>query len=97
MKQSYVELKCQIIINGRYVWGGGTGALKYESVYIPFNSNFNKANYKTAIVLTFDGGFMADGKPLEPHEGDEFTLADWLVTDVSVDPWEEEEPEDLIF
>ena len=97
MKQSYVELKCQIIINGSYVWGGGTGALEYESVYIPFNSNFNKVNYNSSIVLTFDGGFMADGKPLEPHEGDEFTLADWLVTDVSVDPWEEEEPEDLIF
>lgn len=97
LHHSYVELKCQMIMNGGYVWGGAGGDAEYESVYIPFGSNFRTANYKNAITLTFTGGYMSDGKPVELRSADSFTLAEWVKEDVLVDPWEEEEPEDLIF
>ena len=96
--QSYVEFKCKIIMNGSYVWGG-TAAAEYESIYFPFNASFRTTTYKTAIILNFKQGavFFADGTPWEPRSGDEFTLAEWRNAVVDVDPWEEEEPEDLNF
>ena len=96
--QSYVEFKCKISLNGSYVWGG-TSAAEFESIYFPFSTNFKSTTYKTAIVLNFKQGavFFADGTPWEPRSGDEFTLAEWRNATVDVDPWEEEEPEDLNF
>jgi len=96
--QSYVEFKCKISMNGSYVWGG-TSAAEYESIYFPFNTNFKSTTYKAAITLNFKQGavFFADGTPWEPRSGDEFTLAEWRNATVDVDPWEEEEPEDLNF
>lgn len=98
--ESYVELKCKIIQNGNYVWGGSAGSSnEYESVYFPFSTNFNAQAYNNAIRLKFSttGAYMEDGTPFKPREGAQFTLANWVTEDLWIDPWEEEEPEDLIF
>ena len=96
--ESYVELKCKIIANGSYVWGGAAGsANEWESVYYPFGTNFNSKGYNRAIKLKFDGGYFDDGTPFKPREGSEFTIAEWIQQDVLIEHWEEEEPEDLIF
>lgn len=96
--QCYVELKCKIIANGSYVWGGAAGsANEWESVYYPFGTNFNSKGYNRAIKLKFDGGYFDDGTPFKPREGSEFSIAEWIQQDVLIEHWEEEEPEDLIF
>lgn len=96
--QSYVELKCKIIVNGSYVWGGSAGsANEWESVYYPFSTNINSQGYNRAIKLKFDGGYFDDGTPFVPRESDEFTIAEWIQQDVLIEHWEEEEPEDLVF
>lgn len=96
--ESYVELKCKIIANGSYVWGGAAGsANEWESVYYPFGTNFNSKGYNRAIKLSFDGGYFDDGTPFKPREGSEFTIAEWIQQDVLIEHWEEEEPEDLNF
>lgn len=96
--ESYVEMKCKIIVNGSYVWGGATGSPdEWESVYFPFATNFNTKAYNKAIKLKFDGGYLDDGTPFKPREGSEFSIAEWIQQDVLVEHWEEEEPEDLNF
>lgn len=96
--ESYVELKCKIIANGSYVWGGAAGsANEWESVYFPFAANFNTKAYNKAIKLKFDGGYFDDGTPFKPREGSEFSIAEWIQQDVLIEHWEEEEPEDLVF
>ena len=96
--QSYVELKCKIIVNGSYVWGGSAGsANEWESVYYPFSTNINSQGYNRAIKLKFDGGYLDDGTPFKPREGSEFSIAEWIQQDVLIEHWEEEEPEDLNF
>lgn len=96
--ESYVELKCKIIYNGSYVWGGSAGsANEWESVYYPFSTNFNTKAYNRAIKLSFDGGYFDDGTPFKPRESSEFTIAEWIQQDVLVEHWVEEEPEDLYF
>ncbi len=96
--QCYVEMKCKIIANGSYVWGGAAGsASEWESVYFPFNTNINSKGYNKAVKLKFDGGYFDDGTPFKPREGSEFTIAEWIQQDVLIEHWEEEEPEDLNF
>ncbi len=96
--QCYVEMKCKIIANGSYVWGGPAGSTnEWESVYYPFGTNFNSKGYNTAIKLKFDGGYFDDGTPFTPREGSDFTIAEWIQQDVLIEHWEEEEPEDLYF
>lgn len=96
--QCYVEMKCKIIVNGSYVWGGSAGsANEWESVYYPFGTNFNSNGYNRAIKLSFDGGYLDDGTPFKPREGSDFTIAEWIQQDVLIEHWEEEEPEDLNF
>lgn len=96
--ECYVELKCKIIANGSYVWGGPAGSTnEWESVYYPFNTNFNTKAYNKAIKLSFDGGYFDDGTPFKPREGSEFSIAEWIQQDVLIEHWEEEEPEDLVF
>lgn len=96
--ESYVELKCKIIYNGSYVWGGAAGsANEWESVYYPFSTNFNSMAYNRAIKLSFDGGYFDDGTPFKPRESSEFSIAEWIHQDVLIEHWEEEEPEDLNF
>ena len=96
--ECYVELKCKIIANGSYVWGGAAGSdNEWESVYYPFNTNFNTKAYNRAIQLNFDGGYFDDGTPFKPREGSDFTIAEWIQQDVLIEHWEEEEPEDLNF
>ena len=97
LHQSYVEIKCQIIKNGNYIWGAPSGPNEYESVYYPFNANFSTQGYKRAIKLTFTGGYLDDGTPWKPRSGTEITLASWITMDVLVDPWEEMPSEDLEF
>ena len=97
LHQSYVELKCQIIKDGSYLWGAASGENEYESVYYPFNANFSTQGYKRAIKLTFTGGYLEDGTPWKPRSGAAITIASWVTIDALVDPWEEMEPEDLIF
>ena len=96
--ECYVEMKCKIIASGSYVWGGPAGsANEWESVYYPFNTNFNSKGYNRAIKLKFDGGYFDDGTPFKPREGSEFSIAEWIQQDVLIEHWEEEEPEDLNF
>ena len=96
--QCYVELKCKIIANGSYVWGGAAGSAdEWESVYYPFGTNFNTKGYNKAIKLKFDGGYFDDGTPFKPREGSDFSIAEWIQQDVLVEHWVEEEPEDLVF
>lgn len=96
--QCYVELKCKIIANGSYVWGGAAGsANEWESVYYPLGTNVNSQGYNRAIKLKFDGGYFDDGTPFKPREGSDFTIAEWIQQDVLIEHWEEEEPEDLNF
>jgi hypothetical protein len=96
--QCYVELKCKIIANGSYVWGGAAGsANEWESVYYPLGTNVNSQGYNRAIKLKFDGGYFDDGTPFKPREGSEFSIAEWIQQDVLIEHWEEEEPEDLVF
>lgn len=98
LHQVYVEVRCQIIKDGNYLWGAPSGANEFESVYFPFSTNVSTQGYKKAIKLKFDGGFLADGTPWKPHDlSGEFSIAEWIMQEVSVDPWEEEEPEDLEF
>ena len=96
--ECYVELKCQIIKDGSYLWGAASGENEYESVYYPFGTNFNSQAYQRAIKLKFTGGYLSDGTPFKPHSGSgQFTIAEWITIDALVDPWEEMDPEDLIF
>lgn len=96
--ECYVELKCQIIKDGSYLWGAASGENEYESVYYPFGTNFRTVGYSRAIKLSFTGGYLADGTPFKPHDSSgEFTIADWVTLAILVDPWEEMDPEDLIF
>ena len=96
--QCYVEMKCKIIYNGSYVWGGAAGsANEWESVYYPFGTNINSKGYNKAVKLKFDGGYFDDGTPFKPREGSDFTIAEWIQQDVLIEHWEEEEPEDLVF
>ena len=96
--QCYVEMKCKIIYNGSYVWGGSAGsANEWESVYYPFGTNINSKGYNKAVKLKFDGGYFDDGTPFKPREGSDFTIAEWIQQDVLIEHWEEEEPEDLVF
>ena len=97
LHQCYVEIKCQIIQNGSYIWGAPSGSNEYESVYYPFNTNFRAQGYQRPIKLSFTGGYLEDGTPWKPHSGTEITIASWVTMDVLVDPWEEMEPEDLEF
>lgn len=97
LHHSYVEIKCQIIQNGSYVWGAPSGENEYESVYYPFGTNFRTQGYQRAIKLSFTGGYLEDGTPWKPHSGTEITIASWVTMDVLVDPWEEMDPEDLEF
>ncbi len=96
--ECYVELKCQIIKDGSYLWGAASGENEYESVYYPFGNNFNQQAYQRGIKLKFTGGYLSDGTPFKPHSGSgQFTIAEWITIDALVDPWEEMDPEDLIF
>lgn len=97
LHQCYVEIKCQIIKNGVYIWGAASGANQYESVYYPFNTNFRAMGYARPIQLTFTGGYLSDGTPFKPHAGNVITIAQWVPLDVLVDPWEEMAPEDMEF
>ena len=98
LHQVYVEVRCQIIKDGHYLWGAPSGVNEFESVYFPFSTNVSTQGYKKAIKLKFDGGFLADGTPWKPHDlSGEFSITEWIMQEVSVDPWEEEEPEDLEF
>jgi hypothetical protein len=97
LHQSYVEIKCQIIQNGSYIWGAPSGTNEWESVYYPFNTNFRSQGYQRPIKLTFTGGYLEDGTPWVPHSGTSITVASWVTMDVLVDPWEEMPPEDLEF
>ncbi len=93
----YVELKCQIIKNGRFIWGEASGDNEWESVYYPFSTNFKALAYSRPIQLTFTGGYLEDGTPWQPHTGEQITIANWITEDILVDPWQEMDPEDLIF
>ena len=97
LHHSYVEIKCQIIKDGSYIWGAPSGANEYESVYYPFGTNFRTQGYQRAIKLSFTGGYLEDGTPWKPRSGAAITIASWVTIDTLVDPWEEMEPEDLIF
>lgn len=98
LHQCYVEVHCQIIKDGAYLWGAPAGNNEYEPVFFPFGTNFETQGYQKAIKLKFNGGFLADGTPWKPHDlSGDFTISQWITQDVFVYPWEEEEPEDLEF
>jgi hypothetical protein len=97
LHQCYVEIKCQIIKDGNYLWGAASGENEYESVYYPFDTNFRARGYQRAIKLSFTGGYLEDGTPWKPRSGAAITIASWITIDTLVNPWEEMDPEDLIF
>jgi hypothetical protein len=95
--QCYVELKCQIIQDGAYIWGAESGENQYESVYIPFGTNFRSIGYSRPVQLTFTGGFLKDGTVFKPHGGSEITISSWVQASVLIDPWEEMDSQDITF
>jgi hypothetical protein len=95
----YMEIKCKMITNDTRlcIWGQPSGENEYESLYVPFDLNFNNLGTTDDYILRFTGGYNADGTAFAPHDGVPLTYATWVQTIPDANPWIEKDPEDIIF